>query len=62
MNRANMSCPEHERLAGILIHRRASVSKLAPTAHTEEFQKSLVEESRALEALKAHDAEHGCQR
>jgi len=57
-----MDCSEHERLEGILIQKRASVSKLAPTVHTKEFQESLVEESRALVGLKAHDAEHGCQR
>ena len=57
-----MDCPEHERLAGILIQKRASVGRLAPTVHTEQFQKSLIEESRALEDLKDHDTEHGCQR
>jgi hypothetical protein len=57
-----MDCAEHERLEGILIQRRASVVKLTPAAHTEAFQKSLIEESRALEDVKDHDAEHGCQR
>ena len=57
-----MDCPEHERLEGILIQKRTSVGSLAPTVHTVEFQKSLVEESRALKDLKDHDVEHGCQR
>jgi len=57
-----MDCPEHERLDGILTQKRASVAKLTPALHTEAFQKSLIEESRALADLKAHDAEHGCQR
>jgi hypothetical protein len=56
-----MDCPEHERLEEILIQKRASVGKLAPTVHTKEFQRSLIEESRALKDLKDHEAEHGCQ-
>jgi hypothetical protein len=47
-----LDCLEHERPVGILIQKRASVGKLAPTVHTEEFQKSLIEESRALNDLK----------
>ena len=57
-----MDCPEHERLEEILTEKRASVGRLAPTVHTVEFQKSLVEESRALKDLKDHDVAHGCQR
>jgi hypothetical protein len=57
-----MDCLEHERLAGILVQKRAVVAKLTPAVHTEPFQKSLIEESRALEDLKDHDTEHGCQK
>jgi hypothetical protein len=57
-----MDCPEHKRLDEILIQKRTSVSKLAPTVHTDEFQRSLIEESQAVANLKAHDADHGCQR
>jgi hypothetical protein len=56
-----MDCPEHDRLEGILIQKRASVAKLAPTTHTHAFQKSLIAESQSLADLKAHDGEHGCQ-
>ena len=55
-----MDCNEHERLAGILVQKSAVLAKLTPAVHTEAFQKSLVEQSRALEDLKGHDAEHGC--
>jgi hypothetical protein len=57
-----MDCPEHERLAGILIQKRAVVAKLTPMVHTEAFQKSFIEQSRALGELEEHDTEHGCQR
>jgi hypothetical protein len=57
-----MECPEHERLERIHIQRRTEMSKAAPTPGTEEFQRLYLAESQALEDLKDHDAEHGCQR
>jgi hypothetical protein len=57
-----MDCPEHERLERILIQRRAEARKAAPAPDTEEFLKFRLAESRALEDLKDHDTEHGCQR
>lgn len=57
-----MDCPEHERLERIHIQRRAELAKVAPVPGTEDFQRLYLAESLALEDLKDHDAEHGCQR
>lgn len=56
-----MDCAEHERLERILIQRRAATRKVSPEENVE-FQRLYVEESQALDNLKDHDAEHGCQR
>jgi len=56
-----MDCPEHERLEHIVIQKRAA-RKVSPDENMEEFQKQFIEESQAVENLKDHDAEHGCQR
>jgi hypothetical protein len=56
-----MDCPEHERLEHIVIQMRAART-VSPDENMEEFQKQFIEESQAVENLKDHDAEHGCQR
>jgi hypothetical protein len=56
-----MDCPEHERLEHLLMQTRAA-RKVSPEENMEQFQKQLIEESQAVENLKDHDAERGCQR
>jgi hypothetical protein len=57
-----MDCSEHERLEQVLIQTRAESRKAVSAPGTEEFEQSILVEAQALENLKEHDAEHGCQR
>jgi hypothetical protein len=57
-----MECADHERLEQKLIDVRAANTKAGALPGTEEFALAFLMESQALEKLKEHDAEHGCQR
>jgi hypothetical protein len=57
-----MECTEHERLERVHIQRREATRKVSPEENAEQFQRLSLEEWKALDDLKDHDAEHGCQR